>query len=256
MSKPKGNDNDNVDEELNSNSNLEQPHPQPPKLAYHRDWSTVGRDEAVQCLRNICTVGDQNDVLSDSSISRYLKIQLQAAIVGVHGAVRTYGMEHGRLNLQFLHIPVQSRARQTITHWRDRLEDQYQAQQRQHRAGLSNVSRANTRVIRFNISSSNGSGSYHNNDNNINNSNGNKSSNSNSSSSNSSNSNSDSSAGSKNNSNNGNNNNNDEMKSIDGMDDFGSMLDFGMQNDITVDSMGNVNSGIASTTNKFSGNAK
>ena len=95
-------------------------------------------------------------------MSQCMKIQLQAAIVKVHGMVNTYGLEDGQLDVQFLHIPVISRAREMVVQWQDQLEDRYQQQQRQQRisnrlnrgSNQGNVSNANSQPSgrRFNLS--------------------------------------------------------------------------------------------------------
>ena len=114
------------------NDNSKEEKAQLPKLDYNRDWSAIGRNEAIAFLRGICTSSDDpENKLADGSVVNYMKIQLQAAIIGVHGLVQTYGLEEGKLDLQFLHIPAVSRARQMVVQCKDELEDRYQRQQSQ-----------------------------------------------------------------------------------------------------------------------------
>ena len=210
----------------NDNDNGNGPKTEPSKLDYDRDWSTIERKEAVNWLRGICIPSKEaNEKLADGEMSQCMKIQLQAAIVGVHGMVNTYGLEDGQLDVQFLHIPVISRAREMVVQWQDQLEDRYQQQQRQQRFGnrlnrgsnQGNVSNANSQPSgrRFNLSKF----SYNQNDTVITNNSGNNNNNN-----------------SRNNSShNGNNNNNnnsssiDEIKSMDMMEDLSSPLEFHRQ---------------------------
>ena len=165
----------------NNNNGKKQKDP-PPKLDYDRDWSQVNREDAIAYLRGICAPTiDVDHKLSDSKVSTYMKIQLQAAIIGVHGLVQTYGLEDGLLDQQFLHIPVASRARQMVVQWQDELEDRYQRQRAQQRQtqysgtrGFGNVSNATSRYpssIKYNLSKSGGNDTVitNNNSNNSNN---------------------------------------------------------------------------------------